>query len=137
MHPAAAWLRVQSPLHLAVILVAAYVALQLALLVGSEVSRWGKVHLGTRHVPSAPGSNWLLGHVFPLASSCAWEKMYEWVGANPPLIKFRIFHRIGIVVGDPNGLKRIFQVGAADLQHTHRSPAPPRLAAHCRASSPN
>lgn len=121
MHQAAAWLRDQPPLHLAALLVAAYVALQLALLVASEVSRWGKVHVGTRHVPSAPGANWLLGHVFQLTSSCAWEKMYEWVGANPPLIKFRIFHRIGIVVGDPRGLKRIFQV---------RPAAQPSLCAH-------
>ena len=98
------------PLHLALVAAAACVALLCAVHLGPFVSRWTRVAIGTRHVPTAPGSNWLLGHVFQLASGCAWEKMYEWVGAAPPLVKFRILHRIGVVVGDPRGLKRIFQV---------------------------
>lgn len=76
---------------------------------GRFVSRWTHVAVNTRHVPAAPGGNWLLGHVFQLMNTCAWEKMYDWVVASPPMVRFRILHRTGIIVGDPWGLKRIFQ----------------------------
>jgi len=97
------------PLHLVAVLICAYIALKIAFSWSLFIHRWLSVAVGTRNIPSAPEGNWLLGHVIPLAKNCAWEKMYEWVGASPPLIKFRIFHRIGVVVGDPRGLKRIFQ----------------------------
>lgn len=76
---------------------------------GRFLSRWTRVAVHTRHVPTAPGENWLLGHVFQLMNTCAWEKMYDWVVASPPMVRFRILHRTGIIVGDPWGLKRIFQ----------------------------
>lgn len=100
-----------SPLHLVGFLTAAYVVLLATSAVVNLASRWIPVGLGTAHIPTAPGSNWILGHVFQLASGCAWEKMYDWVAASPPLVKFRILHRTGVIVGDPRGLKRIFQVG--------------------------
>lgn len=84
------------------------------------VSRWVRVAVGLRKVPSAPGGNAILGHVFPLATRCAWEKMREWVEASPPLVKFRIFHRTGLIVSDPRGLKRVFQVRSAGRRRRRR-----------------
>ena len=101
--------QIPSLLHLVLLLTAAYIVLRAVSTVVSLASRWIPVGLGTAHVPTAPGSNWVLGHVFQLASGCAWEKMYDWVASRPPLVKFRILHRTGVIVGDPRGLKRIFQ----------------------------
>lgn len=75
--------------------------------------RWIRVAVGTRQVPSAPGGNALLGHVIPLAPpNCAWEKMYEWLQKSAGgILKVRILNRTGILVGNPQAMKRIFQVG--------------------------
>jgi hypothetical protein len=104
------WLHQQQPLYLAFVLAALYIISWLAASAFQFAVRWTKVGLGTRHIPVAPGGNWLLGHVFPLATNCAWEQMHEWVRNSPPLVRFRILHRTGIVVGDALAIKRIFQV---------------------------
>jgi cytochrome P450 len=104
------WARSQAPSRLALLALAALLALRVASFLGRGAARWVRVAAGTRGVPAAPGSHWLLGHVFQLASGCAWEQMYDWVGAcGGPLVRFRILHRTGVVVGDPRGLKRVFQ----------------------------
>lgn len=51
-----------------------------------------------------------LGQALTLARGCPWEHMYRWVTSHA-LVKFRVLHRTGIIVGDPRGLKRIFQTG--------------------------
>lgn len=98
------------PVHLVAILLGVYIFIKLATYITNGLLRWIPVYFGTLHIPVAPGSNFLLGHVFQLARGCAWEKMYEWVSNSPPLVRFRIFTRTGVIVGDPQGLKRIFQV---------------------------
>lgn len=73
--------------------------------------RWIYVAAKSTKVPTAPENNSLLGHVLPLAKHCAWEKMYEWLKVNDGnLVKIRIGHRTGVLVGSPEGLKRVFQV---------------------------
>lgn len=62
-------------------------------------------------MPSAPGGNFLLGNALQLAgNACPWGKMLEWVTAAGPCVRIRIGARIGLVVGDPAAMKRIFQV---------------------------
>jgi hypothetical protein len=104
------WIQQQQPLRLAFVLAALYFVSSLAASLFQFAARWIKVGLGTRHIPVAPGGNWLIGHVFQLATNCPWEQMHEWVRNSPPLVRFRIFHRTGIVVNDPLAIKRIFQV---------------------------
>ena len=103
-------LQQQKPVHLVILISALYISFLALASFSKFAARWITVGLGTRKVPVAPGGNWLLGHVIPLATSCAWEKMHEWVRGSPPLVRFRILHRTGIVVGDPLAVKRIFQV---------------------------
>ena len=107
-------LAAMDPLLLALSEAAAVLLLRFALSTFKFAARWIVVGFGTRSVPTAPEGNWLLGHVIPLARNCAWEKMYEWVGGAGSIVKFRILHRTGVVVGDPLGVKRIFQVRAKD-----------------------
>lgn len=106
-------------------MVVAYIVMMMVWKVVGEVMRWTVVHAGTKKVPMAPGCQWVIGHVRTLASGCAWEQMYDWVkwseknhrgngdgnGGNGShsVVKFRVGHRSGIVVGDPRGIKRIFQ----------------------------
>lgn len=81
----------------------------------AKAYRWLRVGFGTSSIPTAPEGHWLLGHIVPLAKSCAWEKMYGWLKANDgELVKFRIGHRTGVLVGSPEGLKRVFQVGCQE-----------------------
>lgn len=79
-----------------------------------SLHKWLRVGWGCRQVPSAPNGNFLLGHVLALAPpNCAWERMYSWLKKkNAPggILKVRILHRTGILVGDPLAIKRIFQV---------------------------
>lgn len=103
------WLQQQKPLHLAAYLIAIYLALSIVISAFNFAHRWIKVGFGTRNVPAAPGSNWLLGHALQLATTCAWEKMHEWVRNAPPMVRFRILHRTGIIINDPLVIKRIFQ----------------------------
>jgi hypothetical protein len=104
------WLQQQQPLHLAFVLGALYFVSSLAASLFQSTARWIKVGLGTRQIPLAPGGNWLIGNVIQLATNCPWEQMHEWVRNSPPLVRFRVFHRTGIVVGDAHAVKRIFQV---------------------------
>lgn len=98
------------PVHLVAAIIVGLLLLHVTLGLVRGLRRWIVVGIGTRAIPCAPEGNWLLGHVIPLATSCAWEKMYEWVKARPPLIRFRILHRTGVVIGDPYAVKRVFQV---------------------------
>ena len=127
---AQAWLQQQQPLHLAFVLAALYIASSLAVSFVNGAARWIKVGYGTRNVPLAPGCNWLIGHVIQLATNCPWEQMHEWVRNSPPLVRFRVFHRTGIVVGDALAVKRIFQVRFTNFKKEYTlkvSPTAPRL----------
>lgn len=76
-------------------------------------SRWLRVAVGTSTVPRAPGGGLFLGHALQLATApCPWERMLEWARATGPIVRFNILQRTGLVVNDPQGAKRIFQVGA-------------------------
>ncbi len=75
-------------------------------------SRWLRVAVGTSTVPRAPGGGLFLGHALQLATApCPWERMLEWARASGPIVRFNILQRTGLVVNDPQGAKRIFQVG--------------------------
>lgn len=75
-------------------------------------SRWLRVAAGTSTVPRAPGGGLFLGHALQLAMApCPWERMLEWARATGPLVRFNILQRTGLIVNDPQGAKRIFQVG--------------------------
>ena len=104
------WLQQQKPVYLVLLLAALYFAFSTLISVYTFAARWVSVGWGTRSVPVAPGGNWLLGHVFQLASGCAWEKMHDWVRNSPPIVRFRILHRTGIIISDPLDVKRVFQV---------------------------
>lgn len=74
-------------------------------------ARWLRVAVGTRTVPEAPGGLPLLGHALSLATAyCPWEKMLEWARVKGPLTRFSILYRTGLIVNDPAGAKRVFQV---------------------------
>lgn len=61
-------------------------------------------------IPVAPGGNWLLGHVIPLAKrEDPWHLMKEWLYASEPIVRFRILSRHGVILRDPHAIKRIFQ----------------------------
>lgn len=107
-----------------------YIILRVLLGLVSQTTRWVVVAVRTRHIPSVPyEGNYgkgplsmlmgfldrilvvpLLGQALILAQGCPWEHMYRWV-TGKSLVKFRVLHRTGIIVGDPKGLKRIFQTG--------------------------
>lgn len=99
---------------LAVALAAACLLLgRLAGSLARGTARWVRVAAGTRTVPAAPGGLPLLGHALSLATApCPWERMLEWARLRGPLTRFSILHRTGLIVNDPAGAKRIFQVGA-------------------------
>ncbi len=103
--------------------------LSMLLSVLGNAHRWLSVGLRTRHIPAVtyamdtkPGEvnalvafvervlSLFLGQALTLARGCPWEHMYRWVTSRS-LVKFRVLHRTGIIVGDPRGLKRIFQTG--------------------------
>ena len=52
----------------------------------------------------------VFGQALVLAKGCPWGHMYRWV-TGKSLVKFRVLHRTGVIVGDPKGLKRVFQTG--------------------------
>lgn len=75
-----------------------------------------RIKRGLSTVPSAPGHNWLLGHVIPLLKCTqqnkgAWDLMEDWIKAKGPLVKFQILGTQGVALRDPLALKRIFQTG--------------------------
>ena len=97
------------PLLLASVMVAA-ARLTAAIIKGA--ARWLRVAWGCRGVPAAPGGGLLgLGHTLQLAlAPCPWEKMLEWARASGTLTRFNILQRTGLIVNDPEGAKRVFQV---------------------------
>ncbi len=44
------------------------------------------IERGLSDVPSAPGGNFLLGHVLPLLKGTPWDIMAAWVINSPPLV---------------------------------------------------
>lgn len=107
--------------------------------VAAGTARWLRVAVGTRTVPAAPGALPLLGHALSLAAApCPWERMLEWARQKGPLTRFSILYRTGLIVNDPAGAKRVFQVrrrrrcrfGCRRLRPVARGPArrlcPPR-----------
>lgn len=121
-----------SVVELCLLSILVYVVLRFVLRLLSRTTRWVMVAVRTRHVPSVPYEEVkkgprdilsilselinrilvvpLLGQALVLAKGCPWEHMYRWVTGRS-LVKFRVLHRTGIIVGDPKGLKRIFQTG--------------------------
>ena len=66
-------------------------------------------------IPTAPESNWLLGNTIALAVNSPWEKMSEWVLAEPSgIVKVRALNTYLVVVGSPQGLKQVFQTKQRD-----------------------
>ena len=67
-----------------------------------------------RPIPLAPGYHWLLGHVIPMLTCVKdnkgpWDIMEEWLNTSGPIVRFRILNTQGVLVKDPQALKRIFQ----------------------------
>lgn len=99
-------------------LVAIVSILLLAIFIPRCIS-FNRVRRGLSTVPTAPGSNWLLGHVIQLATCssgvgaiAAWDLMEKWLSqVDGDIVKFRILGTFGVVVKGPAALKRIFQVG--------------------------
>jgi cytochrome P450 len=103
-------------------------ALRSALSWLGNVHRWVTVAARTRHIEAVTYDtdavkdkncivafierllSVFLGQALTLAGGCPWEHMYRWV-TDKSLVKFRVAHRTGIIVGDPAGLKRVFQTG--------------------------
>ena len=106
--------------------------------------RWSVVARGCRPIPAAPGGG-LLGHALQLATArCPWEKMLEWAQAKGPLVRFNILQRTGLIVNDPQAVKRIFQVGCSCRRRCHccarwrvaaTAPATASISQHCSCVS--
>ncbi|KAI8467698.1 MAG: cytochrome P450 [Monoraphidium minutum] len=65
-------------------------------------------------IPSAPGSNLLLGHALamlnaPKHGKGAWDLIEEWAAVKGNICRFRILGTHAVVVADPGALKRVFQ----------------------------
>lgn len=66
-------------------------------------------------IPTAPGGSWFLGNAIALAVNSPWEKMNEWVLADPSgIIKVRALNTYLVIVGSPQGMKQIFQTKQRD-----------------------
>lgn len=66
-------------------------------------------------IPTAPESSWLLGNAIALAANSPWEKMNEWVLAEPAgIIKVRALNVYMVIVGSPQGMKQVFQTKQRD-----------------------
>ena len=66
-------------------------------------------------IPTAPGGSWFLGNAIALAANSPWEKMNEWVLAEPSgIIKVRAVNTYLVIVGSPQGMKQIFQTKQRD-----------------------
>lgn len=70
---------------------------------------------GLAGIPSAPESHWLLGNTIALAVNSPWEKMNQWVLAEPSgIIKVRALNTYLVIVGSPQGMKQVFQTKQRD-----------------------
>lgn len=98
-----------------VVLGAAFVATLLLANLIKSLGRFIRNASILQSIPAAPGSNVLLGHVFPLLKAPkegrgAWDVMEEWSkSAKRGLVRFRVLGTNGVIVNDPLLLKRIFQ----------------------------
>eukprot|EP00878_Enallax_costatus_P010688 GHUV01011164.1.p1 GENE.GHUV01011164.1~~GHUV01011164.1.p1 ORF type:complete len:444 (+),score=85.72 GHUV01011164.1:334-1665(+) len=99
-------------------LIALATALAVTLLLANLIKSVGRFIRNSstlQSIPAAPGSNILLGHVFPLLKAPkegrgAWDVMEDWSkSANRELVRFRVLGTNGVIVNDPILLKRIFQ----------------------------
>jgi cytochrome P450 len=99
----------EDQLHLVLVLTGGALLVLFFLRVLKFTSRWIRVAIGTRSVPAAPQGSWLFGHALAVAGSCPWEKMHDWIRSCPPIVRIRLLHRTGVLVGSAQGLKRIFQ----------------------------
>ena len=121
------------PLLLASVMVAA-ARLTAAIIKGA--ARWLRVAWGCRGVPAAPGGGLLgLGHTLQLAlAPCPWEKMLEWARASGTLTRFNILQRTGLIVNDPEGAKRVFQVRCSCGGGRPAAPTNPAVATETKAA---
>ena len=70
---------------------------------------------GLAGIPTAPQDNWLLGNTIALAVNSPWEKMNEWVLAEPSgIIKVRALNTYLVIVGSPQGMTQVFQTKQRD-----------------------
>lgn len=66
-------------------------------------------------IPTAPEGSWFLGNAIALAANSPWEKMNEWVLAEPAgIVKVRALHVYMVIVGSPQGMKQVFQTKQRD-----------------------
>lgn len=88
-----------------------------------------RIQRGLADIPTAPGGNWLLGHVIPMITIVrrqkgAWDLIEEWLDQKGPIVKFRILGTYSVAVRDPTALKRIFQTAykkyEKDLELSYR-----------------
>ncbi|KAL3162845.1 hypothetical protein ABBQ32_009299 [Trebouxia sp. C0010 RCD-2024] len=67
------------------------------------------------NVPTAPESSWFLGNAIALMANSPWEKMNEWVLAEPAgIVKVRALNTYMVIVGSPQGMKQVFQTKQRD-----------------------
>jgi cytochrome P450 len=67
-----------------------------------------------RAIPSAPGSNPLLGHALallraPESGKGAWDLIEEWAQVKGNVCRYRILGTHSVIIADPAALKRVFQ----------------------------
>lgn len=66
-------------------------------------------------IPTAPEGSWFLGNAIALAANSPWEKMNEWVLAEPAgIVKVRALNVYMVIVGSPQGMKQVFQTKQRD-----------------------
>ena len=95
-------------LHLLFFAACIVAGLAIGQLVISLTASW-RVARVLRKVPSAPGGDRPLGHIWSLWNSTPWELLTEWLMQNPPIVKVNIFLRKMVLVGSPEALKEVYQ----------------------------
>ncbi len=106
------------PMQQAAAFAAAVLAIFLTGKMLTSISAFARRATVLSSVPTAPGGNWLIGHVIPMISCTAkgmgaWDLLESWIGTSfagkGRLVKFRILDTHCVAFSDPAGLKRVFQ----------------------------
>ncbi|KAM8807968.1 cholesterol 24-hydroxylase [Eudromia elegans] len=70
------------------------------------------VHMKYDHIPSAPRESFLLGHL-PIwwrmmkKNELIQDLFVEWAKKYGPILRFNVFHRVSVMVLDPEGVKEV------------------------------
>lgn len=109
-HELLAWLGLRWPAVVGAV-IAAYVVTNILQGIVSFIS----TSRALASIPTAPESSWFLGNALAMMANSPWEKMNEWVLAEPAgIVKVRALNTYMVIVGSPQGMKQVFQTKQRD-----------------------